>query len=88
MLAESKNAKLSAVEVIPSVPMKTYFVTFRGDRVTFRQVVASLNGMAYANGMVVVPFNVDMDQIRELLQSGEHGVFIEDWSATRMGAPA
>lgn len=88
LLHSTPKRQRSAVEVNPTGPVTTYSVEFSGDWEALCRAVTKLNGAVYTNGIVVVPATVDMDHVKKLLQSSEHGVFIENWSVTRMGAPA
>jgi hypothetical protein len=78
----------AAIEVIPFVPVKTYYVTLRGDWEALYRVLIKLDGVVYTNGMVVVPASIDMDHVNELLRTSEHGTFIEKWSETWIGSHA
>ena len=64
-------------ETVPWQPMKAYDVSFSGDSAALRAAVTQCGGVLYAESsrrvIVVVPADVSLARIREILQTGGNG---------------
>jgi hypothetical protein len=67
-------------ETIPWQPMKAYDVSYSGDIAALRAAVTQCGGVLYAESsrrvIVVVPADVSLARIREILETGGNGAML------------